>query len=115
MKHIAPGNNWTYCHYFTRDDDDTGAVEPATGESNFEAWLSLTNGGDEIHQDLRLQLFERVGVPGEYFAVLTGDVSELHLLDDDNELIAAVVYEVFGQDGVAVFSAPRRLVKVRQV
>lgn len=108
MTPIPLGNSWEYIWPGIRKNAGTGAVEPVTGLTGLEAWLSEDEDGETIHDDLTKTLTERTELPGEYFAVVPKAAIDTHLAAFEGE----VIYEVL-QDGNTRMSAPRIVARTR--
>ena len=111
MKTISLDSDWEYIWgASTRRNAATGAVEAAAGLTGLLAWLSATEGGATIHASLSKTMVERSGLPGEYFAIVDGDVLRLRLAAA-GVLLYPEVWECFG-DGLNVQYSIRRKVSL---
>jgi hypothetical protein len=81
---IYEDNDYELDFTVQRRNDGTGVLEPATGLTTLYGWLAATEGGAEIHADVKKLMVERSGNPGDYFAVVDGDKITLHLFGTPN-------------------------------
>lgn len=107
---IALDNDFKLEYFYRKPKATARGTEVATGLTGLFGWLSATDGGAEIHADLKVALGELADSPGYYRGVLNGDALRTQLLNGSGDLVHATVYEVIG-DGVNVLTSYALTVK----
>ena len=110
MKQVFLDNDWEYIYRQTRRNTLTGIEEAAAGLTGMQAWFSATDQGATIHSDLVKNLSERASTPGEYSAILDGDVIRSRL----SAYAGNRLFEVFGDGTNVSTSLPVRVLATRR-
>ncbi len=80
-------NDYEFEFYVDEKRTADGVRIPATGLIGLSGWASASDGGAEIHADVKVAATERPSRPGYYFGIINGDKITLRMLasaSDDN-------------------------------
>lgn len=107
---IHPANDYLIEQDIQRPSATTGNPQAATALTGLEGWISATDGGEEIHESLRVALAERSGTPGRYHGTVEGDALDEHL----TPLVGSYVWVVVGDDGNVLTSTRKKVQSPRR-
>ncbi len=107
-------NDYEFEFYVDVKQTSDGVRIPATGLTGLSGWASATDGGAEIHADVKAAATERTDRPGYYFGIIHGDKITLRMLANASDNNTAA-YLRFGDTGQNInISRPRRRYLVRR-
>jgi hypothetical protein len=109
-------NAYEFEFYVSRKNTNSGLPEPATGLSDLSGWASGTDGGAEIHADVKIAATERSGRPGYYFGIIPGSAITARLFPSSGTTYAGkpVYLRFVGTAQNINISLPRHALEVRR-
>lgn len=111
MKIVPLGNTWEFQYTVRTRNASTGKLEEETGLTQLAAWFSATDGGAEIHADVKVTLAERASLLGTYYGQINKSAVDANLAAYEDQEI----FEVVGDGSTVLASTPIRVAGVRRL
>ena len=105
---IALYDDYVIEYDLKRKNATTRAVEAVTPATGLSGWLSLTDGGTEIHATLKVGLTEASGKLGS----VNGLLQQADLLTHLAALVGTTIYEIVDKPGDTRRSTPLMVVTI---